>query len=83
MTYKKILLVVCCATFALSCKKNTGTPGVKTNHEYLNQKVDRSGPEYTSRYICPMHCEGSGSDSAGICPVCKMDYVENKHFGKE
>ena len=37
-----------------------------------------SGKEYTSTYICPMHCEGSGSDKPGICPVCKMDYVKNE-----
>ncbi len=45
-----------------------------------NKAVDESkmqGKEYTSAYICPMHCEGSGSDSAGVCPVCGMDYVAN------
>ncbi len=36
-----------------------------------------SGTEYTSAYICPMHCKGSGSAEAGKCPVCKMDYVKN------
>lgn len=39
------------------------------------EKVDMSGPEYTSAYVCPMHCEGSGSDQPGKCPVCGMDYV--------
>lgn len=33
------------------------------------------GPEYTSAYVCPMHCAGSGSDEPGQCPVCGMDYV--------
>ena len=33
------------------------------------------GPEYTSDYVCPMHCKGSGSDEPGKCPVCGMDYV--------
>ncbi|MDX1665645.1 MAG: heavy metal-binding domain-containing protein [Saprospiraceae bacterium] len=33
------------------------------------------GPEYTSTYVCPMHCEGSGSEEPGKCPVCGMDYV--------
>ncbi len=41
------------------------------------------GKEYTSAYICPMHCEGSGSDKAGKCPVCKMDYVANENFKGE
>ena len=40
-------------------------------------KKDQTGTEYTSAYICPMHCEGSGSSEAGNCPVCKMDYVQN------
>jgi len=39
---------------------------------------EKTGPEYTSAYICPMHCEGSGSTEAGKCPVCKMDLVANK-----
>lgn len=39
---------------------------------------DNTGMEYTAAYICPMHCEGSGSDEAGTCPVCNMDYVANE-----
>ena len=41
-------------------------------------KNKKQGKEYTSAYVCPMHCEGSGSDEAGICPVCEMDYIANK-----
>ena len=38
------------------------------------------GAEFTSAYVCPMHCKGSGSDKAGTCPVCNMDYVAlNEH----
>lgn len=36
------------------------------------------GKEYTSAYICPMYCDGSGSEEAGQCPVCGMDYVMNE-----
>lgn len=36
------------------------------------------GPEYTSAYVCPMHCEGSGSAEPGKCPVCGMEYVANE-----
>ncbi len=39
--------------------------------------VDMTSKEYSSTYVCPMHCEGSGSDAAGKCPVCGMDYVLN------
>ena len=42
-----------------------------------NTETSKTGKEYTSAYVCPMHCEGSGSDSAGTCPVCGMDYIEN------
>jgi hypothetical protein len=40
-------------------------------------ETDKTGKEYTSAYICPMHCDGSGSDTAGTCPTCGMDYVKN------
>ena len=40
--------------------------------------TEQQGKEYTSAYICPMHCEGSGSEEPGKCPVCGMDYVANE-----
>lgn len=43
-----------------------------------NAAADKQGKEYTSAYVCPMHCEGSGSKEEGNCPVCGMDYVKNK-----
>ncbi len=46
-----------------------------------NAAIDKSGKEYTSEYICPMHCKESGSDSPGKCPVCKMDYIKNDQHG--
>ena len=42
------------------------------------EDVDKTGKEYTSTYVCPMHCEDSGSNEAGQCPVCGMDYVLNE-----
>lgn len=51
--------------FTVSC-------GNKTSKDQPNTK------EYTSEYVCPMHCEGSGDDKAGDCPVCGMDYVKNE-----
>lgn len=51
--------------------------GHKINQDGSVKKVDKTGPEYTSDYVCPMHCEGSGSDKPGECPVCGMDYVKN------
>lgn len=46
--------------------------------EHGTTEKDKSGPEYTSKYICPMHCEGSGSDKPGECPKCGMDYKLNE-----
>lgn len=50
------------------------------DHEHADHMEGTAGPEYTSRYICPMHCEGSGSEEPGVCPVCGMDYVLNEDF---
>ena len=47
------------------------------DHDHDHDAVDQSGAEFTSAYVCPMHCEGSGSDEPGQCPVCEMDYKEN------
>lgn len=44
-----------------------------------SDNTEKQGKEYTSAYVCPMHCEGSGSETAGKCPVCKMDYVLNEN----
>ncbi len=45
---------------------------------HTHEQVDKSGPEYTSEFICPMHCKGSGSEEAGKCTVCGMKYVLNE-----
>lgn len=70
MKYLKIifLFVVLSTTSVafISCGGNSST-------------TEQQGKEYTSAYICPMHCEGSGSDTAGKCPVCGMDYVANEN----
>lgn len=47
------------------------------------QEAQGDGPEYTSAYVCPMHCEGSGSDKPGKCPKCGMDYVANTDHMKD
>lgn len=36
--------------------------------------------DYTAKYVCPMHCEGSGNDQPGSCPVCEMDLIENLDY---
>lgn len=65
-----------------------GMLACKHSHEHSNnadatENVDQSGPEYTSAYICPMHCKGSGSAEPGNCPVCGMAYVANENQNAE
>ncbi len=48
-----------------------------------SSKTEKQSKEYSSAYICPMHCEGSGSDKEGKCPVCGMDYVKNENHKAE
>lgn len=72
------ILMVCFAFIAMgsiitSC-------GGSSEKKAATEEVDMSGPEYTSAYICPMHCEGSGSAEPGKCPVCGMDYVMNENM---
>lgn len=55
--------------FFTSCSSETTSTDTNT---------EQTGKEYTSAYICPMHCEGSGSETAGACPVCGMDYEKNE-----
>jgi len=61
-----------------------GMVACKHNHDHADTKSTteeasaESGPEYTSAFVCPMHCKGSGSDAAGTCPVCNMAYVANE-----
>ncbi|WP_318345314.1 heavy metal-binding domain-containing protein [Flagellimonas baculiformis] len=52
-----------------------GEEGHDMDHKDMDAK---QGKEYTSTYVCPMHCEGSGSETEGKCPVCGMTYVLNE-----
>ncbi|WP_235297622.1 heavy metal-binding domain-containing protein [Portibacter marinus] len=64
---KSLILFLTVSTMSLtfsSCNNST-------------DKKEQTGKEYTAKYVCPMHCEGSGSEEPGQCPVCGMDYVEN------
>lgn len=70
LSIKLFMMVLLATTVSFTACTN----GTKT------EKTDKQGKEYTSKYICPMHCAGSGGDEMGQCPVCGMDYVENKNF---
>jgi hypothetical protein len=64
-------------TFSLSFSSCT------SSSEKSKENIEQDGKEYTSAYVCPMHCEGSGDDKPGKCPVCNMDYVINEKVKKD
>ena len=66
------LLVLTGLTFS-----NCGGSSASSDTTEQSDMQAKTGKEYTSAYVCPMHCEGSGSAEPGQCPVCKMDYVAN------
>lgn len=45
--------------------------------------TEAQGKEFTSAYVCPMHCADSGSDKPGECPVCGMTYTANAEHTKD
>jgi hypothetical protein len=69
--FKSILvaMVVIASVTLVSCKDNKA--------ETKTETTEVQGTEFTSAYVCPMHCEGSGSDTEGACPTCGMAYVKN------
>jgi len=68
----KIILLAITLTLSSVVIYSCGSKTASTN-------VEKQGKEHTSEYVCPMHCEGSGSHEAGTCPVCNMDYVKNEN----
>lgn len=75
-------ILFCSLVFLAACgnsgseESDTETTESEAPAEPANaDEADMSGPEYTSEYVCPMHCEGSGSAEPGTCPVCGMEYV--------
>jgi uncharacterized paraquat-inducible protein A len=54
----------------VSCKENEAK--IKPTTE------DDQGNEYTSAYVCPMHCKDSGSDKEGTCDSCGMTLIKNE-----
>jgi len=56
--------------------------GEDYNSESAAGAAHGQGAAFTSAYVCPMHCEGSGSSEPGTCPACGMDYVaQADHVG--
>jgi len=87
-TLKVLTILFSMALFTFACGGGSGDGHSHENgdHSHDGEQTEQQdaaaphgeGPEYTSAYICPMHCEGSGSDEPGQCPECGMDYVKNE-----
>ncbi len=76
--FSLFVLLFAGALWLASCGNSGHTHENGADHtETMDADAAKSGPEYTSAYVCPMHCKGSGSDQPGKCPVCGMDYVAN------
>lgn len=78
-----LLLVLSLAFAFTSCGDSAPAAAAEeTATEATMETMHGEGKEFTSAYVCPMHCEGSGSDAAGECPVCGMAYVAHTdHMG--
>ncbi len=62
----------------VSCKNKAETND--KIHTEQTKTTQKKGKEYTSAFVCPMHCEGSGSDKEGTCPKCGMTYLPNEKY---
>ena len=51
---------------------------LQTDNDTINRsETIEEDADYTSKYVCPMHCEGSGTNEKGNCKVCGMELIEN------
>lgn len=66
-----VAMIVITTVTMVACKDNK----TKTETEITTKN---QGKEYTSAYVCPMHCEDSGSDKEGKCDTCGMTLVKNE-----
>nr|WP_042293772.1 heavy metal-binding domain-containing protein [Nonlabens ulvanivorans] len=70
--FKSILaaIIIVATVSMVSCKDNKA--------ETKTETTEKQGKEYTSAYVCPMHCKDSGSDKEGKCDTCGMALVKNE-----
>ena len=60
-------------------------PGCSSENSSSGQQAETSETATTAAsdstqllaYVCPMRCEGSGSNEPGKCKVCDMDLIAN------
>jgi len=92
--FKIILFLLAFSAGALtmvSCESTEKEQSEETTTEADNSEAKADDYAYTAAYVCPMHCEGSGSSEMGTCPACGMDYIaradnttgNNKHDNRD
>ena len=71
--------------FLLSCGGNSTNDKMEHQHDATHTEEAHHGESkaHTAAYVCPMHCDGSGSEEAGKCPVCGMNYVAQAEHTKD
>lgn len=71
-----LILFFSLTVFIWSCGGHSAADQVDQNPDATHTKTNHGpGKAYTASYVCPMHCEGSGSEEPVKCPECGMDYV--------
>lgn len=78
-----LVLLFSCGNTSKKEAKTTEKSAMEHSEHQMTQTEANLGPEFTSKYVCPMHCEGSGSHEEGKCPVCGMTYVLNEDYKEE
>lgn len=79
-----LTLLFSLSLFFTACGGNKTHDHNDHSHEATETTTQHGeGKAYTAAYVCPMHCEGSGSETTGKCPVCNMDYVANAEHTKD
>jgi len=73
--FKRILIIAFIGSGSLAMVGCGGATSGNTEAKEVAVESHGEGTAYTSAYVCPMHCKDSGSDQAGNCPACGMDYV--------
>jgi rubrerythrin len=78
--FRLTLLLLTVGLFFGSCKNQTAKKEHAMEHNKEHKADDKmNNKAYTSAYVCPMHCDGSGDEQPGKCPVCGMEYVKNEN----
>jgi ABC-type metal ion transport system substrate-binding protein len=71
--------IIFSAVIAIACLTSCGTDKPKTSNDSVAVTAPSEDHAKAAKYQCPMKCEGEKTyDSAGTCPLCKMDLKEVK-----